>query len=79
MFAMWYFMSLYLQGVLRDTGRSRRAWRSSPMTICIAAGSMRAGLDRRPLGIRPGLGDGIPARRDGVPHCSAASMRTAAT
>jgi EmrB/QacA subfamily drug resistance transporter len=54
MFAMWYFVSLYLQQVL-GYSPLKAGLAFLPMTFTIAAGSMRAASIVRRLGIRPTL------------------------
>jgi EmrB/QacA subfamily drug resistance transporter len=51
MFAMWYFVSLYLQQVL-GYSPIKAGLAFLPMTICIAAGSMRAAAIVARIGIR---------------------------
>jgi EmrB/QacA subfamily drug resistance transporter len=58
MFAMWYFVSLYLQQVL-GYSPIKAGLAFLPMTICIAAGSMRAASIVRRFGIRPTLVTGF--------------------
>ncbi len=54
MFAMWYFVSLYLQQVL-GYSPIKAGLAFLPMTICIAAGSMRAAWIVARIGIRQTL------------------------
>jgi predicted MFS family arabinose efflux permease len=58
MFAMWYFVSLYLQQVL-GYSPIKAGLAFLPMTICIAAGSMRAASIVRRFGIRTTLVTGF--------------------
>ena len=58
MFAMWYFVSLYLQQVL-GYSPIKAGLAFLPMTICIAAGSMRAASIVARFGIRTTLVTGF--------------------